>query len=71
MIGWWKQRKEKKKYLKTKSKFTKLPKNFAQKIIELEIQCEKDDCSKEDIDELMNLFTRAIEYYNLKADVEN
>ncbi len=70
MLKWWKKRKEKKKYMKGK-KVDKLPKDFAKKVIELEIKCEKIDCDKEDITDLMNLYTHAIEYYNYKADRQN
>ena len=70
MISWWRQRKERKKYKKTRDR-TRLPKNFAQKIMLFEIKCQKTDCAKGDIETLMNLFTQAIEHYNVRADFEN
>ena len=58
-----------------------LPKGFAKQVIELEIQCERLDATKDHVNLLMDLYTvshsivillqTAIEYYNFQTDVEN
>lgn len=48
-----------------------LPRDFALKIFNLEIQCEKPDATQEHMNELMDLYTMAIEYYNCTSDIDN
>lgn len=57
-----------------------LPKNFAQQVIELEIQCDRPEATKEHVKKLMDLYTvhlfnlilqTAIEYYNCNSDTDN
>ncbi len=58
-----------------------LPKGFAKQVIELEIQCERPDATKDHVNLLMDLYTvsrlrhdqlqTAIEYYNYQTDIEN
>lgn len=48
-----------------------LPENFAQKLISLEIQCDRPDATKAHLNSLMDLYTMAIEHYNLMGDDSN
>ena len=48
-----------------------LPRNFAKKVIDLELQCERPDVTKDNVNSLMDLYTLAIEYYNSVSDFDN
>lgn len=45
--------------------------DFAQKLINLEIQVDRPDFTKEHVNSLMDLYTIAIEHYNYTNDFDN
>lgn len=45
-----------------------MPKRFADRVLELELTIDHDDFTLKDLNDLLQLYTKAVEYYNGRTD---